>query len=237
LALVGVFLAFAGCEKFVADNHNTDGLQYYQQARYQEAIQEFNEATYADPKDADGYYNLAFTYYELGKKDRNPAYFKLAEENYHKCLDRDANYTDCYRGLAVMLAQQGRKEEAFKLVQGWADRQPMLADPKVELARLYEEFGDRRTAENCLVEAIEAQPDNARALTALGKIREDAGDKAQALANYKRSLESNNDQPQVASRVSALQIGTGTNVINGVPTPEVELGTLMADRDPNTKTR
>jgi tetratricopeptide (TPR) repeat protein len=236
-ALVGVLVTLAGCEKFIADSRNTDGLEYYRQARYQEAIQQFNEATYADPNDPDGYYNLATIYCELGKKDRNPAYFKLAEENYHKCLDQNGNYTDCYRGLAVMLAQQGRKEEAFKLVQGWADRQPTLADPKVELARLYEEFGDRRTAENYLVEAIEAQPDNPRALTALGKMREDAGDKAQALANYKRSLESNSDQPQLALHVSALQTGAGPNVMGGSPAPEVELGTLMADRDPNTKTR
>jgi tetratricopeptide (TPR) repeat protein len=237
-ALVACFLS-TGCEKFIADSHNTDGVHYFQQARYQDAIQEFGQAIYVSPCDADGYYNLGYTYYELGKRDHNPAYFRLAEDNYHKCLDRDGNHTACHRGLAVLLAQQGRKEDAFKLLQGWADRQPTLADPKVELARLYEEYGNHRAAENYLVEAIEAQPEDARALAALGKMREEAGDKAQALANYRRSLDTNGDQPQVASRVAALQ-GYGGSPVNagGAPVgPEVEMGTQIANRDDGAKTR
>jgi predicted Zn-dependent protease len=235
---VGMFLSCLGCERYISEGHNRDGVQLYQQTRFQDAIQQFNEATYADPTDADSYYNLAFTYYELGKKDRNPAYIRLAEENYHKCLDRNSNHTDCYRGLAVLLSQQGRDKEAFSLLQGWADRQPTLADPKVELARLYTEFGKRQMAENCLFEAIEAQPNNPRAFAALGKLREDAGDRPQALANYQRSLEYNSDQPQLAARVSALQIGAN---VNGSPTPappSVELGKeMIADRDRDKRVR
>ena len=150
-----------------------------------------------------------------------------AESYYNLCLDRNSAHTDCYRGLAVLLAEQGRNEEAFRLIEGWVQRQPGSADAKIELARLNEEFGNRQVAKEYLIEALAAEPDNPRALTALGKIREDAGDSAQALANYQRSLSQDNRQPQVAARVSALQAGGAA----GVPAPAGSAGTRIADRD------
>ena len=76
--------------------------------------------------------------------------------------------------------------------------------PKIELARLYEESGNRDAAKSQLIDAVAADPANARALAALGKLREDAGETTQALANYQRSLAVDPNQPQLASRVGAL---------------------------------
>ena len=221
-------LATAGCGGFAAQGRNAEGVRLFQKDRYQEALKQFQEATYSDPNNADSYYNLAATYHRIGRIEHRQSDLDQAETYYNLCLDRNAGHTDCYRGLAVLLTQQGRNEEAFRLVQGWVDRQPGQADAKVELARLNEEFGNRQIAKEHLIEALAVQPDNPRALTALGKIREDAGDKAQALANYQRSLQYDNRQPQVASRVTSLQTG----VSGTVGPPAVDLGTRMADRDP-----
>jgi tetratricopeptide (TPR) repeat protein len=127
--------------------------------------------------------------------------------------------------LAVLLAEQGRNDEAFRLIEGWGQRQPGSADAKIELARLNEEFGNRQKAKEYLIEALAIQPDNARALTALGKIREEAGETCQALADYQRSLDNDNRQPQVAARVSALQT-------SGAPASAGGTGTRVVDRDP-----
>ncbi len=108
-------------------------------------------------------------------------------------------------------------------------RQPALADAKIELARLDDEFGNRGAAQEQLVEALAVDPRNARALTALGKIREDAGDKAQALANYQQSLCQDDRQPHVAARVAALQGRAVAPTSVGPLT--VEQGTRMADRN------
>jgi Flp pilus assembly protein TadD len=222
----------------MSQQQNASGVRLYGQAKYADALREFQEATYSNPKDADGYYNQAATYHRMGRQNHCESDLKLAEKYYNDCLDRNPNHTECYRGLAVLLSERGDKDAAFRLVQGWADREPKSAEAKVELARLYDEFGNRQAAQNCLCEAIEAQPDNARALTALAKMRDDAGDKAQALANYQRSLSHDGRQPYVASRISALQRdaapapsgGTGTP---GAPSPPVvEVGTRMADRAP-----
>jgi tetratricopeptide (TPR) repeat protein len=223
-----LFAGLIGCGGFNAQGRNAEGVRLFQQARYQEAVKQFQEATYADPNNADGYYNLAATYHRLGKAEHRQADLDQAESYYNLCLDRNDNHTDCYRGLAVLLAEQGRKDEAFRLIEGWNQRQPTSPDAKIELARLNDEFGNRQVAKSLLIEALAVQPDNPRALTALGKIREDAGDKAQALANYQRSLARDNRQPQVAARLTTLQGNNPTTVA----APAVDLGTRMADRSP-----
>jgi tetratricopeptide (TPR) repeat protein len=237
LALAGTLLALTGCGEFMAQQRNADGVCLYQQAQYAEALRKFQEATYNNPKDADGYYNIAATYHRTGKQDHCESDLKLAEKYYNECLDRNPRHTECYRGLAVLLAEGGRKDAAFRLVQGWAEREPTSADAKVELARLYDESGNRQAAKDCLVEALEAQPDNARALTALGRIRDDAGDKVQALANYQRSITRDSRQPYVASRISALQGGVTAPTSGGAPgalaPPTIEMGTRMAAGAPS----
>ena len=108
----------------------------------------------------------------------------------------------------MLLAEQNRTEEAFRSIQTWADQQPTLADPKIELARLYDEFGNRGAAKERLIEAVTVDPNNARQWAALGKLREETGEYAQALSNYQRSLQLDASQPQVAARLTALQSAT-----------------------------
>ncbi|MBN2579337.1 MAG: tetratricopeptide repeat protein [Pirellulales bacterium] len=227
---VGLLLLTAGCGGINASGRNAEGVRLFQQARFNEAMREFQEASYADPNNADAYYNMASAFHHLGKTTHCDADLQKAETYYNMCLDRDENHVDCHRGLAVLLAEQGRKAEAFRLLEGWVAQQPASGDAKVELARLCEEFGDRKTAEERLVEALAAQPDNPRALAALGKIREESGDYAQALVNYQRSLNYDNRQPQLASRISSLQTTLGITPASTIaPTPpSISNGTLMA---------
>jgi tetratricopeptide (TPR) repeat protein len=244
LAAIGLGVSLPGCGSIAAQGHDAEGVRLFQQARYQDAVREFQGAAYEDPNDADAYYNIAATYHRLGKIEHRPSDLAQAECYYNQCLDRNPNHTECYRGLAVLLAEQGRKDDAFRLVEGWVQRQPALADAKIELARLNDEFGNRQSAQDLLNEALVCDPSNPRTLTALGKLREDAGDKAQALANYQRSLAEDNRQPLVASRVSTLQGGLPSAAPSGAPVyagstptppaatpPAVELGTRMADRN------
>lgn len=181
----------------------------FQQAYYQGALQRFQQAIQIDPNNADGYYNLAATYHRLGDMQQQKLYWQQAESYYHQCLDHDPNHTDCYRGLAVLLVSQNRSQDSFRLLEGWAERNPSLAAPKVELARLFEESGDREAAKHHLIDAVAVDPNNSRALAALGKLREESGDVTQALANYQRSLALNRFQPQVAARVATLQSSFG----------------------------
>lgn len=211
LGLLPVLGAILCCGCGVAGrNHNAQGVQLYQQGQHHAAIQKFEQAVNRRPNEADGYYNLASSYYQLGKRNADQSYLSQAEGVYNQALHFDPSHEDAHRGLAVLLVETGRPESAFQLLQGWTARQPQLASAKVELARLYEEFGDKETAKRYLEDALASDTNSSRAWAALAKLREETGDYAQALANYQRSIQINSLQPQVAERIASLQNLMGT---------------------------
>ena len=227
----GCLLWAAGCGSLTSQSMNAEGVRLFEQARYQEAADRFHEAINDDPKDADGYYNLASAYHRLGTINKSESDLKQAEHYYQMCQDRHPNHADCHRGMAVLLIEQGRKEEAFQGLVDWAEREPTLAAPRIELARLHEEFGDKKQAKDYLLEAIALDHDNVRALAALGKLREQSGNTAQALADYQRSLWYDRFQPEVAARVSALKAALDPNKMISAPaggsTQVVDGGTAL----------
>lgn len=225
--VVGISLLLAtGCGSFTAQSHNAAGVRLFDQAQYEQALEEFQEASYTDPANPDGYYNVARTFHRLGRLENRKRDLDQAESFYRQCLGKDPDHCDCYRGLAVLLCEQGRTDEAFELIKDWADSAPSEANARIELARLCQEYGNPTAAKEHLLEALEADPKNARALAALGKIREDMGERADALRNYQRSLANDRFQPQVAARIAALQSTMGSGLSMRTPHD----GTRLVDR-------
>ncbi len=243
ILLAGLLIGMtAGCSNFSAAARNAEGVRLYQQARYHEALRHFQEATYAEPNNPDGYYNIAATHHRLGVTENRPSDLHQAEKYYNQCLDiwdrldqehpgmQTTACADCYRGLAVLLVEEGRHDEAFRLLEGWVEREPTSADAKIELARLFDEFNDRRAAKQNLVEALAIDSNNPRALAALGKIREETGEYAQALEDYQRSYAQDRFQPQLANRIAALR--AQLNPALSVNSPPA--GTRLADQRPKS---
>lgn len=235
---VGLLVATApfwasGCTQMMASGQNANGVRLHQQGYYQGAVERFQQAILTNPTDGDGYYNLAATYHQLGKQQQNEAYLQQAETLYNQCLDRNPNHRDCYRGLAVLLVEENRSEDAIQLVEGWSQKAPMLADPKIELARLQEEFGDKETALKHLQDALAVEPSNTRALTALGHVQEELGNQGQALANYQRALQLDRWNSEVQTRAVALQTALSTSPLTANPASP----TAPAANQPRTVTR
>lgn len=228
--LMLVLTIAAGCS-VLAQGENVQGVRLFQQGNYQAALESFQRALQNDPNNADAYYNLAATYHRLAALNRRQSDYDQAESFYNQCLDHNPDHQPCYRALAVLLVEQQRSEEAFRLLEGWADRSPARPEPKIELARLFEEFGDKNAARAHLIEAVASDPSNARALTALGRIREELGEYDQALADYERSLQSDRFQPKVVERVAALRAARGTFT---VPTDPLNPGTRTVNTNPAT---
>ena len=219
----------AGCQ-MAARGNNVQGVRAFQQGQHYAAIEHFQQALNTNPNSADAFYNLAATYHELGKLRQDEATLTQAENLYNQCLDLDGNHVDCRRGLAVLLVETQRSEKAFALLQQWAARSPPVAAAKVELARLYEEFGDKQTATSQLQEALSIDTNNSRAWTALASLRQESGHYSQALADYRRSYRLNSLQPAVARRIAALErsghagsdvtLPGGTRIVN-TPKPSL----------------
>ena len=68
-----------------------------------------------------------------------------------------------------------------------------------------------------LSEALQIDHNNPRAYNALGRLREQSGDYAQALANYQRSYAINHFQPQIAERIAALNNTLAGSAPTGTP--------------------
>jgi len=221
-----VALAASGC-KVAADGQNLQGARLYQNGNYDVAMQNFQKAVATDPTNADGYYNMACTMHRMGSTRNDQNTLGQAETLYNQCLDIDPNHTDCYRGLAVLLVETGRSDKAFNLLKNWALRSPQVADARVELARLYEEFGDPESAKSYLTEAVGLDQYNARAWNALGRLREQTGEYTQALANYQRSHNLNRFQPEIMERMAALNrtIASQAGTLQAGDTRTVNVGT------------
>jgi tetratricopeptide (TPR) repeat protein len=215
----------------MSHTHNAEGVKLYQQGQYQLAARQFEQAIANDPHAADGYYNLGSTYHRMAKLNNKPEDWKQAEDTYNLCLDRNPNHRDCHRALAVMLVEENRSEQAMRLLETWANNNPTSSDPKVELARLSQEFGNASASREYLLEALAINPYDPRALSAMGRVHEDSGNQQQALATYQRSLDNNSFQPDVQARVAALrQAGAttpivtppnGTRTVNGITSSPV----------------
>lgn len=221
--IVGMILTMlTGCH-MAANSQNTQGAALVNQGQYTAAMEQFQKAIASSPANPDGYYNLAATTHRLGNQRQDANLIKQAEALYNQCLDHDPNHVDCHRGLAVLLVDSGRPDRAFTLLKNWATDNPQSADPRIELARMYEEHREPQTALKYLEDAVQQDPNNPRAWLALARLRETGGDPVQALQNYQRALAlggggAGPNGPMVAERVAALtrQLNTSRDIaLNG----------------------
>ena len=224
IVVAAAVAAVAGCNSLQSQSLNAEGVRLYQQGAYPQAAQKFQAAIAKQPAAADGYYNLAASLHKSGAQFNRPQDLQQAEVLYNQCLERAPNHAECYRGLAVLLVETNRRDAAFRLLNNWNMASPTNPDPKIELARLLEESGQSQPAKTQLVEALGVDPNNARALAALGRLRDADGDYQQALVNYQRSLAINGRQPEVAARVAQLTSSLGAAPATPIATPPTRLG-------------
>lgn len=187
--IVGIILTtLTGCQ-WASGSQNTQGAALYNQGQYTAAMEQFRKAIASNPTDPDGYYNLAATTHQLGNQRQDPNLIRQSESLYNQTLDHDPNHVDAHRGLAVLLIDSGRPDRSFALMKNWAAQNPTLAEPRIELARLYEEHGEPQVALKYLEDAVQTDANNPRAWLALARLREQGGDPVQALQNYQRALQ------------------------------------------------
>jgi tetratricopeptide (TPR) repeat protein len=187
----GIFLlvavaASSGC-RMLSQNQNCNGVAHFQHGQYQQAVAQFQQAVQTDPTNADSYYNLAAAYHLQAKQTNDRATYEAAERLYNQCLDVNGNHPDCYRALAVLLVETNRQDKAEMLLKNWAIQSPNLSTPRVELARLSEELGNKQQAQAWLNDALAINSADPRALAAMGKLREQQGDTVAAYDNYRRA--------------------------------------------------
>jgi tetratricopeptide (TPR) repeat protein len=217
-------LALSGC---ASQSKTAEGIRYYGQAKYDVAMLAFQEALKAKPNDFDTEYNIAATYHQSGRVSLQSGQAAAAQQQYDQalqyyrlCLAKKPNHTDAHRGLAALYLDCKNPQEAFQVMTDWVKADPVSAEPKIELARLYQEYSQicqvqgrtsdasdlRAAAEKTLQDVLAAEPANYRALRALGYLKEQSGDRSGAAACYQRSLQANPAQKDLEVRIAALSL-------------------------------
>jgi len=215
LSLIVVMILLVGCN-LATNRQNLDGKRSFESAQYNQALNSFHLALNANPANPDAHYNIGRTLHKLSERSKDKNQIQQAETAYRQALRLNPSHIEANRGLSVLLAENKRSPEAFALIQNWSSFEPSSAEPKIELARLYAEHGDRKTATQLLSDALSADFENDRALRAIGMLREQAGDYQQALIDYQRSLQLNPIQPELSNHVARLQ-SQNPNFYQAVP--------------------
>jgi Tfp pilus assembly protein PilF len=125
-----------------AQQNNVNGRQFFELGQYSTAMNEFQKALSKDPNNADALYNLGASLYAQGKQSNNKQWLDQAEQLYRQAIAANDQHVDAHRGLAGLLIETNREKYAFDLINQWQSRYPAATDPIVELARLYQEYGD-----------------------------------------------------------------------------------------------
>lgn len=220
IATLAVCSAQIGCNLGQQYN-NVSGRQAFEMGQYSTAINEFQKALTKNPNNPDALYNLGASLYAQGKQAKNSQWLDQAEQLYRQAIASNDQHVDAHRGLASLLIETGREKYAFDLVNQWKTRYPGSTEPIVELARLYQEYGDNRRATDLLADALKIDSNNVRALKAMGHVREVQGQTHLALDNYLRVLQINNQETSVAQRVASLQTQLASlPVDNNVNSPQ-----------------
>lgn len=199
--LLVVLATNSGCAPFSA-GHNLQGVREFQSGNLDEAERRFRTAVQMNPNSADAHYNLAATLHRKAIRDNDEALIAEAERTYDACLNIDEDHAEAHREWAVLLAQTGRSQAAFRLLKNWKLRS-QSPDARVELARLYEEFGDADSARYYLDEALEISPYHPKARAALAYLQERSGEFDEAVGNYELALRRQRD-PKVVERLARI---------------------------------
>ncbi|MDR2344767.1 MAG: tetratricopeptide repeat protein [Planctomycetaceae bacterium] len=247
LLIFFVILQLAGC---TASNMSAEGVRYFNQARYDQAQRAFLEALKREPNNPDIYFNLAETYHQSAKLSisqneiaKAQQQYDEANKYYRNCLAIDFNHLKANRGLAAMLVEIRQPQMAFDHIINWCNISPNLQDPKIELARLHQEWAQIMSvlgkkeistdsinkADKLLQNVIANDPNNYRAWRAIGYIRENNGDRENAVNAYQKSLLLNPNQNDLKNKLLTMGVTTTAADTNTNTNIDTNINTITPD--------
>ncbi|MDD3587372.1 MAG: tetratricopeptide repeat protein [Thermoguttaceae bacterium] len=204
-----MFSGVTGCQTFNQSAvQNSEGVVYYTQGQYDQALPYFQEAARLDPNNAEALYNLASTYQQQAIAQNQPGQLIQAENYYRACLDKKPSAETtvcCYRGIATSMTRRNQADQAVELLKGWQTRNPNSVEPKLELAYLYEAQGKNAEALQELQSAVALAPNDYRVYYKTGVIEQKLGKKSDALNQYLMAGRLQPSNREIANRIGQLQ--------------------------------
>ena len=116
-----MLLSTMGCAKLRARDQLNKGVLAYKNAKYEEAINHFQQAVKLDPKNATIVNNLGFTLYKLGKFWESITWFQKAIAIDHQRAIAYLNLADAYVRVGKPKEAKQNYEKFLELAPGSAN--------------------------------------------------------------------------------------------------------------------
>ncbi|MFF5995551.1 tetratricopeptide repeat protein [Lysinibacillus sp. KU-BSD001] len=134
-------------------DYNEVGIKAFQEKRYEDAAQAFNDAIEQNPHDAVGYINFGNLLATMNDVER-------AERFFQKAITVDEQAATAYYGLANLYYNAERFVEAAKLYQKSIEHGIEGADAYFMLAKSFEREGNQKLALPYMQRAAELAPND-----------------------------------------------------------------------------
>jgi Flp pilus assembly protein TadD len=112
----------------IAENHVTEGVAFYQDGKYEDAVSSWQEALELIPGDAEVHNFIGISYHNLNKFDEATNHFKMATE-------LDTTYYEAYNNLGYDLFLQKKYAEARRAFENALDINPNYTAAKLNYER------------------------------------------------------------------------------------------------------
>jgi Flp pilus assembly protein TadD len=182
------------------DSHDFESWYYlgrtkYNENRFEEAVNAFQQALKLSPKNIKAEDNLGLSYDGLGRKQEAEQAYRNAIHWQSQLLQEEPGpYVD----LGILLIDQNRPQDAIPYLQQASRISPH--DPKAhqQLGKAYERMQRLPEAQVELEKAVEASPNDGALHYVLGQIYRRQGMKDKAQAEFGKSAALKNVQPEAA---------------------------------------
>jgi tetratricopeptide (TPR) repeat protein len=194
--LAAAALATVGCDNR-ASRMNKAGLEAYASGDFDKARAAFEEATQADPRAGEYYFNRGSAEQAIGHFDEAIVSYNIATSLKPSIYRAYANEAACF------IAKKDLKKAEETLIKGTTTN-PFTGEAFINLAEFYIGQNDLQSAKRWLSKGVAADPDNFRTHREYGFILAKTGEKEKAIAELHASLDLSPAQPDVSALLSEL---------------------------------
>jgi len=133
ICLTSLIISYPGCSRKERDAEVffEDGRELFQQKKYSEAIEKYEQGLSMEPKNTVGYNLLGMAYRFRFNETGAQEYKEKEIAAFKKAVELDSKYWLAYKNLSASLYYQGRKKEAVPYIEKALELQPN--DPEKEL--------------------------------------------------------------------------------------------------------
>jgi tetratricopeptide (TPR) repeat protein len=163
-------------------DYSAEGMKALEEAKYDAAVQAFQKAIEADPKDYTAHFNLALAYGMLHKDEEGVA-------EYRKTLELKPGLYEAQLNGGILLMRRTDPAAALPLFEGAAQQKPQEYRPRYYLAEAQFQTGALDQAEASYHLALELDPKSANSELGLAHVLAQQGKLPDADPHFRRAAE------------------------------------------------